>query len=261
MDKIKTIMIPFDFTKASRNALEYAVKFVGRLDHIKIVLAYVSGNCNLQLSPENFENLEKKYAGLLQNKLEWEIQEGKLVDTLLEIKKKDKIDLIIMGTAGDDKLGDNQHTNTAKLVLACNCPVLVVPKSYSEYNLVNIALVIGKEEIDDTKRLVTLLMIARKFNAKVHVLTVENEPVLYGYSKEEEKNESAIEYYLETFYQERAFIKNDDILDGINTYGIKNEIDLVTILPRNHAESGKPSEAELTQRLILNSKIPLLILE
>ena len=160
-----------------------------------------------------------------------------------------------------DKLGDNQHTNTAKLVLACNCPVLVVPKSYSEYNLVNIALVIGKEEIDDTKRLGTLLMIARKFNAKVHVLTVENEPVLYGYSKEEEKNESAIEYYLETFYQERAFIKNDDILDGINTYGIKNEIDLVTILPRNHAESGKPSEAELTQRLILNSKIPLLILE
>jgi len=261
MDKISTIMIPFDFTKASRNALDYAVSFVGRLDHVRIVLAYVSGNCNLQLSPENFKNLEEKYAHLLQHKIEWEIQEGKLVDTLLEIKKKDKIDLIIMGTAGNDKLGDNQHTNTAKLVLACNCPVLVVPKNFNEYSLANIALVIGKEEIDDTKRLGALLMIARKCNAKVNVLTVENEPILYGYSKEEEKNESAIEYYLETFYQERAFIKNDDILEGIYTYAIKNEIDLVTILPRNHSESGNSSDAELTQKLILSSKIPLLVLE
>ncbi|WP_405398239.1 universal stress protein [Maribacter sp. Asnod2-G09] len=261
MEKIKTIMIPFDFTKASRNALEYAVKFVGRLDHIKIVLAYVSGNCNLKLSPENFEKLGKKYAGLLQEKLEWEIQDGRFVQTLLEIRKKDKIDLIIMGTSGEDKLGDTEHTNTANLVLSCNCPVLVVPKTYNEYKLENIALVIGKEEIEDTKKLGALLMLARKCNAKVNVLTVENEPVLYGYSEEEDKNESAIAYYLETFYKERAFIRNEDILDGINTYAVKNEIDLVTILPRNHTKNAIPSDAELTQKLILKSKVPLLILE
>lgn len=261
MDKISTILVPFDFTNASKRALEYAIAFVGRLDHIKIVLAYVSGNCNLQLLPENFEKLEKEYHGLLQHKLEWEIQDGTLIKTLLEIRKKDKVNLIIMGTSGTDEKGSNQHTNTANLVSKSKCPVLVIPPNYKEYNLAKIALVIGREEIDDTKKLETLLIIARKCNAKVHMLTVENQPGLYGYSKEEEKNENAIEYYLETFYKERAFIKNEDVIDGINTYAIKNEIDLVTILPRNHADHSKSTKNELTQMLILNSKVPVLVLE
>jgi len=261
MDKISTILIPFDFTEASKRALEYAVAFIGRLDDIKIVLAYVSGNCNLELLPENFEKLEKEYHGLLKNKLEWEIQDGSLIKTLLEIRKKDQVNLIIMGTSGAGKDGADHHTNTANLVSKSKCPVLVIPPNFKEYNLANIALVIGREEIDHTKKLETLLMIARKCNAKVHVLTVENQPGIYGYSKEEEKNENAIEYYLETFYKERAFIKNDDVIDGINTYAIKNDIDLVTILPRNHANHSKPTEKELTQMLILNSKVPILVLE
>lgn len=261
MDKIRTILIPFDFTKASKKALEYAAGFVGRLDDIKIVLAYVSGNCNLELLPENFERLEKEYKGILKNKLEWEIQDGKLIETLMKIRKRDKIDLIIMGTSGEDKKEIKEHTNTAHLVLKGKCPVLVIPRDCQDYRLSNIALVIGREEIDDTKKLGTLLMIARKCNAKVHVLTIENQPGIYGYSKEEEKNESAIEYYLETFYKERVFIKNNDVIDGINTYAIKNDIDVVAILPRNQTMRSEPTEGELTQMLILNSKVPILVLE
>ncbi|MBU2945320.1 universal stress protein [Zobellia uliginosa] len=260
MGKISTILIPFDFTKASKKALEYAVGFVGRLDDIKIVLAYVSGNCNLELLPENFERLEKEYAGVLKNKLEWEIQDGKLNNTLEEIAKKDKIDLVIMGTSGECKQ-NNKQTNTANFVLMGKFPVLVVPQNCQDFRLKSIALVIGREEIDDTRKLETLLKIARKCNAQVHVLTVENQPILYGYSEEEEKNESAIEYYLETFYKERVFIKNDDVVDGINTYAIKNDIDVVAILPRIHNKNSNPSEGELTQMLILDSKVPTLVLE
>ncbi|WP_158976502.1 universal stress protein [Cellulophaga sp. L1A9] len=259
MDKISTILVPFNFTEASKKALKYAISFVGRFDDIKIILAYVSGNSNLELEPGNFEKLEKEYSGVLQNKLEWIIQEGALITTLLEIRKKNKIDLIIMGCA--DRKGNRQHEKTINLVLKSTCPVMVIPYNYVAYNLANIALVIGREEIDNTKKLGTLLMIARKCKAKVHVLTIENEPVVYGYSKEEEKNENAIEYYLESFYEERVFIKNDDILDGINTYGIKNEIDLVTILPKSKNKKHNATEKQLTELLILNSKVPILVLE
>ncbi|WP_076454785.1 universal stress protein [Zobellia uliginosa] len=261
MDRISTILVPFDFTKASKKALEYAIGFVGRLDDIKIVLAYVSGNCNLELLPENFEKLEKEYRAKLKNKLEWKIQNGSLVQTLFDIKKTERIDLIIMGTSGIEGHEDKQHTNTEELVLSSKCPVLVVPDSYKEYNLAHIALVLGKEKIDDPEVLGTLLRVARKCNAKVHVLTVENKPGIYGYSKEEEQNEKAIEYYLETFYKERVFIKNEDVLEGISNYAIKHDIDLVAILPRNHVKHSAPSEGQLTQSLVQNSKVPILVLE
>ncbi|WP_165748484.1 universal stress protein [Cellulophaga sp. Z1A5H] len=261
MDKISTILIPFNFTEASKKALKYALTFVGRFDDIKIILAYVSGNSNLELEPGNFEKLEKEYSGVLKNKLEWIIQEGILSSTLLEISNKNKIDLIIMGTSGADKKGNKLHKNTINIVSKSTCPVMVIPYDYSEYKLANIALVIGREEIDNTKKLGTLLMIARKCNAKVHVLTIENEPGVYGYSKEEEKNENAIEYYLETFYEERVFIKNDDVLEGINAYVLKNEIDLVTILSKSQNMKHKATEKQLTEMLILNSKAPILVLE
>ncbi|WKX76862.1 hypothetical protein [Zobellia laminariae] len=57
------------------------------------------------------------------------------------------------------------------------------------------------------------------------------------------------------------FIKNNDVIDGINTYAIKNDIDVVAILPRNQTMRSEPTEGELTQMLILNSKVPILVLE
>ncbi|WP_091868420.1 hypothetical protein [Pricia antarctica] len=55
--------------------------------------------------------------------------------------------------------------------------------------------------------------VARRFNAKVHVVTIENRAESYGYSEEEEKNENAIAYYLENFYAERVFVKNKDVVE------------------------------------------------
>ncbi|SDL36784.1 universal stress protein [Kriegella aquimaris] len=261
MDKLSTILVPFDFSDAAKKALEYAVAFVGRYDDIKIVLAYISGHSNFKLLPENFKKIEEKYRAVLKNELKWEIQDGSLTQTLLEIRKTEKVDLIIMGTLGADKQRGREQTHTSRLVLASECPVLVVPHNYKYSNLNNIALVLGRKEIDDSKVLSTLLKVALKFNAKVHVLTIENQPTIYGYSAAEEKNENSVEYYLGNFYKERIFIKNKDVLEGILTYAIKNDIDLVTIVPRNHMKHGKPSEGQLTHLLALHSKLPILALD
>lgn len=81
-----------------------------------------------------------------------------------------------MGTLGADKIRSKQRNNTIDLVSKSDCPVMVIPYTYPDYKQTNIALVIGREEIDNIKKLWTLLMIARKYKAKVHVLTIENEP-------------------------------------------------------------------------------------
>lgn len=261
MDRISTILVPFDFSNIAKSALEYTVAFVGRNDDIRIVLAHISGNSNFSILPENFKRIEEKYNSKLKNKLEWITQSGSLTNTLLAIQNTRMVDMVIMGTSGPQKEGAAEITNTSKFVLEADCPVLVVPKAYQDFKLNRIALVLGNEEIDDTSVLETLLQVARRFNAQVHVVTIENKPGNYGYSEEEEKNENAVEYYLESFYAERVFIKNKDVVEGILNYASKKELDLITILPRNHSKRSEPSEGQLTQLLALHSQVPVLAID
>lgn len=263
MNKISKILVPFDFSASAKKALEYAVAFVGRDGAIQIVLAHISGLSNLKLLPENFMEIVEKYSGTLKNKLEWTNQDGTLTTSLLDIQRDKDIDLIIIGTSGADEKDDTAHTHTSKLVLEADCTVLVIPDGHQNHDflLKRIGLVLGKEEIDDTKALGALLEVARRFNAKVYVLTIENLPGSYGYSKADEKNENAMEYYLEDFYEEHVFIKNKDVVEGILDYASKSELDLIAVLPRNHAKNSKPSEGQLTALLTKHSKVPVLAID
>ncbi len=258
MYKIATILVPFNFSEASLNALAYAANYVGRDDHLKIILAYIAVNGNDDVSTEAFKKVEEKYKAFLKHKIEWVSRSGSLTESIMKIQKTEQVDLIIMGTHGTSGEESAVATNTSKLVAEADCPILVVPSESHDFQIKNIAMVLGKEEIDDTQVLGTLLDVARRFNAKVHVVTIENKPETYGYSEIDEKNENAIQYYLENFYSEHTFIENPDVVEGILTYATNKEIDVVAILPRNHTKNSEPSEGQLTQMLTLHSKVPLL---
>lgn len=260
MTKIKTILVPFDFTEASQTALDYAVSYTRRKSEMHIKLIYTSPDAEKELLAAKFEKVRKRYGKNLRSPMDWVLSSEELTTAILKANETHKADLIIMGTsgAGDKKSGT---TNTSQLVLEADCPVLVIPKTAREFQLKNIALVLGKDEIEDTEVLATLLDVARSFNARVHVLTIENEPGLYGYSQSEERNERLLEYYLESFYADHIFIENPDVVQGISDYAADKEIDMIAILPRNHARMGQPSKGRLTQLLTLNAKTPVLAID
>lgn len=258
MKKISTILVPFDFSNISEEALKYAVKYVGNDENLKIILAHISNEHNSDELKGAFKTIEKKYRDELKNEIEWVTMQGELTEALIQIQKNEKIDLIMMGTSGDPSL---EQSNTSDLVLKADCPVMVIPSNLGDFRLENIALVLGKEEIDDTQVLSTLLSVAQKFNAKVHVITIENKPETFGYSESDEKNENTIQYYLENFYSEHVFIENPDVVEGILEYASQREIDVITILPRNHTKNSQPSKGQLTELLTLQSPIPILAID
>lgn len=260
MDKISTILVPFDFSKSARVALEYTVAFIG-VDDIQLILAYVSGNENFTLSPTNFIKLEDEYQGILKKNLKWINQDGLLIETLLAIQNKIKPDLIIMGTLGISTHGSTQETNTSKLILVSNCPVLSVPSNYKTFQIKHIALILVKNEIENTKVLGTFSHIIKRFNAKVHVVILENLSDKYGNTVQEEKNENALAYYLEDFYVDHVFIKDKELIKGILNYLSNYCVDLITILPRNYTRHGTPTKEQLTQLFIVHSKLPVLTIK
>ena len=263
MKTLNTILIPFDFTQAAIHALDYALEFAGYDKSIAITAVYFSPTAvsehDVKETRASFERIARglnknpKIAPVL------EIAEGSLPGTLLELQVQKKADLIIMGTMGDMSL-DQHRTNTSKLVLEAECPVISVPLGSESKRPEEIALVLGKEEIEDTSVLDFLLAVARSFNAKVHVLTIYAESV-YAENVEVASNEDSLEYYLENFYVEHSFEKNQDVEQGIYNYLEEKDIDLLVIIPRNHAKKTEPSDGRLTKLLTLHSRVPILSLD
>ncbi|MEM6516900.1 MAG: universal stress protein [Bacteroidota bacterium] len=258
MKNVSKILVPFDFSETSKNALQYAIDYVGKDEKLKILLAYISNEDNYDVLEEAFSSIKSKYGKNLKHEMQWVSFSGTLSNALLYIQKEEHVKLIIMGTDGDH--GDHE-SNTSHLVLKADCPVLVVPSSYSEFRMKNLALVIGSKKIEDNKTLATLLDIARRFGAKVKVITIKNHDREYGYSEIDEQNESKIQYYLENFYADHTFIENPDIVKGILDFAKQKEIDAIAILPRNHSVTEKPSKGQLTEVLVLQSQIPILAID
>ncbi|WP_273567863.1 universal stress protein [Maribacter halichondriae] len=260
MDKISTILVPFDSSTAARTAFDYAVNFVGDDKNMEICLAYVEDDEKIDIT-KAFDDLQKKYAKELKKPLQLFTRKGSLSKALSQIQENQKIDLVIMGTSEVEDHEIKLISNTSKFVSEVDSPVLVIPEKMNEFQIKNIALVLGKEEIDDRHALETLLDVARKFNAKVHVLTIENTSEMYGYSEADQTNENLLEYYLENFYSEHTFIENPDVVKGILSHASEKEMDMIAILPRNHAKKSNPSEGRLTEMLTLKSKIPVLAID
>ena len=255
-------MVPFDFSEISKKALDYTVSFIGLDRDIRILLAHITNGKGTPIDDGQFEDVKESLAPSFRGTLEWVAKKGTLTESIIDIQKTEAIDLVIMGTSGIGDKTDEAVTNTAKLVVeADNCPVLVIPRDTEEFKIDKIALVLGKEKIEDRSVLETLLRIARRFNAKVVVLTIQNEEGVYGYSENDESNENLLEYYLEGFYSHHAFIENQDIIKGIADYTEKNTVDMVVILPRNHSPGSEPSEGRLTKELTMHSRVPILAID
>ena len=263
MSKFKRILVPFDFSKASINALDYTMGFVGYERPIDILVLEVKNSTTSASSDkeaeEDFEKILLDINKRTKSKPKFLSATGNLIETLLKTQLEQEIDLTIMGTMGSQD-SEEAITNTSTLVLEADGPVISVPYGTEVQVPKKIALVLGKEEIEQPKVLGVLLAIARMFDAQVHVLTIYKESV-WGEKVVVESNENTLEYYLEHFYDQHHFSKNQDIEKGILDYIDKKDIDLLAILPRNHAQKTKPSEGRLTKLLTLHSRVPVLTLD
>lgn len=258
---MKNLLIPFDFSEVAKNALDYAVKFSEPDPSITIHLLHVSdGSITNKEINYRFEEVLAKYKSHLYPKLYPFVKKGKLIPTILEIQEELNVDLVIMGTSGAELDEEDLVTRTSLFVQAADLPILVIPEKHKKFRLDTIILSLGQEEIADRSPLYKLLEVSRKFQAKVHVLTVQNTPVLVAHSEVDESNENTLQYFLDMFYSHHSFTENEDIEKGILGYIKKNDMDMLAIMPRTHLKNGEASQGRLTHYLTLHTEVPLLVL-
>lgn len=262
MKEFSTVIVPHDFSPQADRALNYAIRFfigqAGKNIHILHVLPKGASAKSSQTANERIQAIIENYAGKTSAHLHAMVTYGTIPEAILTAQQTTQADAIFMGTKQNMKAQDNAATNTANLVYAAKCPVIVIPETINDFKLQKMVLLMGTEDMAEPEKLSVALVVARQFNAEIHVLTFYDEDQgIAGV----EANEDNLAYYFDRLYTQHIFIKTGDLVEGITKYIDSHDIDLFAIIPNNHAKQGEVSEGRLTRLLTLQAKIPLLTID
>jgi nucleotide-binding universal stress UspA family protein len=148
MKNIRNILVPTDFSDSANNALRYAIwlasKYEAKIRLLHIIYPEMEPAdvpvMSAQMTATKAEAAKAIMKGLIENYLQ-EIKKDKSPDIEMEVEvgvpgtlisqiaRKNKIDLIIMGTKGKHNLMDKTIGNvTLSTMDFANCPVMVIPE-------------------------------------------------------------------------------------------------------------------------------------
>ncbi|QHT70301.1 universal stress protein [Rhodocytophaga rosea] len=263
---MKTILFPTDFSKNAANALNYAVEIAGLLSARIVVLYTIRSLADRDTfitkdtfsTPEGAEKALIKLQTDISAKVtcEYIIKKGAITDEIVATTKQQQIDLVIMGTKGAGDVPDSLamlNSTTANLVSESVCPVLAVPAGYRYQPIRRVVLVVDMDEVEET--------VLRPFIELVTVLKAE--VILLTIVSEKEKvpaQSSKLTQLLESFPFTTHTLTDPDVVEGIQAFIRTHQADLLTVVDRKKNFLQSLFADNISQKLALHTKIPLLTL-
>ena len=192
---MKKILVPTDFSKSAQQAIDVATE-IAKKANAELILLHViedvAGNSfsidpqigpsdrwedkifTMKLIEKSKKQLAKVTEDLSQNglKIKQELRVGTPFHGMRTVITEHKVDLVVMGTAGNTKVQEMIiGTNTEKVVRHAHCPVLTIHKKPSSTDFKNIvyATGMGKEEEVFSK---IVRRTQQMYNATVHLVRI-----------------------------------------------------------------------------------------
>lgn len=244
---MKRILFPTDFSEIASNAFVHALMFADSLGAELIVLhSYELLQFDEQFFHENYSmiydsvqlsqldmfreevpKLRHLAKALVNDKIKMthRLMEGNLVTTIQKAVREDKIDFVVMGTAGTT--GWDAFfvgSNSGSVLLGVEVPMLCVPLSAKYHSIENIGFTTRFRD-KDKKPLEMVIEMAKKLNAKVKCLYVKTTTsdvsieTINLWKKEYSKD--PLSFYIEV---------NDAIKETVLNFVTNQKIDVLTML-------------------------------
>lgn len=269
---MKTILVATDFSDASRNASKYAIELARKLKakiiffhayHIPVTVSEAPiiidypelDETNLELLKHEKQILDP--AGDLET--EYYSIAGLAVDEILEIERKNKLDLIVMGMSEVGRLSEViLGSVTTALIEKCSTPVLVIPEKAKFNNISRVAFACDYHIEPASGVLDPLKELATSFSASIQIINLlkENEKV----DTEKAIKGIMLENQLQEIEHSYFFPEDDDFVHGLNDFTDKHKIDVLAIIPHKHNFLAKMFSESHTKKLVFHSHVPLFTL-
>ncbi len=273
---MKNILIPYDFSEAALNALNYTKKlFEGESVSIFLLDVYIGERSNL-LSEEYNEKWFSQMDDDIEDELKYLVdvlnRENKgfkyqaivdantLTNAVKEAINREKIDLVVSGTKGAKSLTQTfLGTNTIKIIHAIdNVPVIVVPTNY-KYKIIDRIIFSTNYKRDfNSSELEALISFSKMKKSQIEIVNLSVEEALSDSQKKHKNN-------LQELLQENptSFKKLDWDDSEANTIQkhIENSNGQLLVLINHHYNFfNKLLTEDVIKKITFSSNIPILIL-
>ncbi|MFN6945664.1 MAG: universal stress protein [Cytophagaceae bacterium] len=270
--RIRTILFPTDFSDNAINALQYVTQLAKKFNsaivlfhsfHMPVIKTDVPIEI-MEKEMNEMEKLAKEKLAKLADQIKKQannldtiniVRRGFTVENILNILEEEHIDLVVMGTKGAGGIKEViMGSNTADVIERASCPVLAVPEQAQYNGLKKIIYAVDHNHID-CDSIEVIVRIAQVFEAELRLLSISKDDETEKL-KQQLKNEILKKInYPQTFLH---IIDSDKVLDGINEFAEKEQIDLLVMATRKRHLIEKMFKVSLTRKMAFHGKLPLL---
>lgn len=275
---MKTLVVPTDFSSVSVNALNYAVDMAQAIN-AGIVLLHVYNvpvsYTDAPVSPvttisieevkrtaeERLEEMKKNLINVTSGQLTvyTEARLGDTIDELEELCKSVDPFAIIMGshgTSGLERMIMGSTTLTA--IRHLKHPVIVVPPGTTYHGIKRIGLACDFKEVVESTPVEYIKSIVREFGADLYVLNVQHE--------EDDNKKRTDGTIMDTTYLDAMledikpvyfFLDRENVVEGINEFAEKNNLDLVMVIPKKHRLIDNLFHKSRSRELVTHAHVPI----
>lgn len=272
----RKILVPVDFSDLSNNALEYALQLAKNSNsELHLLHAYdlqIFMYDPVQVSPmetdvekEVLQHLEKIRETILTGnpgfKVIYHAALGVPVDEINAYTKKEKIDLIVIGTQGAGYIQERFFGSTASLLIrSAKAPVMVIDKKVTFNVPKQIVLAADFQKTDHKKVLEPLKDLAKLYESHICVLNIFPHIQLIP-SLEEIPEGFRLDYALKDVQHTFYSLESDHIAASINDFVEHYKINLIAMIARNHSFLSRVFREPLTTKMAFHTQVPLLVLQ
>jgi nucleotide-binding universal stress UspA family protein len=273
---MKKILFPTDFSETSFNAFKYALEIANKIEaEILVLHAYESKNLtSSRLSPKTLdsfkENIELKefenFKSYVQDfrkvvsesdldhiNLNFILEYGYLLPIIQEVIKKEKIDLVVMGTNNDEDFETSiLGSNTYNVIVNTEIPTLCIPKlaKYKKFEKMAFSTVFSTTDQPAFEYFVEL---TNKNNAEGKCIYVDNknkkiDNILSGWKAL--YTDSNLEFVI---------LNGKDPIKTVVDYIEEEKIDLLTVVKHNKTFFESIFTSSFTKQIANKIAIPLLV--
>ncbi len=270
---IKNILVPIDFSESSKNALRIAIGLAKMNDakihmlnavHIHTPQPDLTGGSLLESIisdyeeqvKESFHELEKEVVELKEVEYDTNRFVSYLTDAIYSSIKTQDIDLVLMGTRQEhEEIEHLVGTHATDVIGFSEVPVLVIPGGSKLFSPKKIAFATDLKKITDVNKLESLKYFASTFGSEVVLFHICSDLSKAGVKMIEAE---ALEEYLADIKFSVELIEEGKVTDAIFEFIKGNNVDMLTMMPRNHSIFEKLFKRSITKHVAVDIEIPLL---
>ncbi|MEP7266773.1 MAG: universal stress protein [Saprospiraceae bacterium] len=262
---MKKILLVIDFSPATKQTMEFALKFAEKMKTNLMVLNVIDfmekmvglRSVNKIIQDDATERLDSFLAPYKKStsvKILSKIAKGDAYTVISRQAEVNNVELIILGAEGEDSEERYFLGRVAGSVIKfTHLPVIAIPNNYIPRDITNIVFMYRNLHKSIFEVINPLLEVSSTYNAKIHSVHLTG------------KHSGSVAYSPELIFENYDFdhseLTNDSFTEGIKTL-IKNagEPDLICVLKRKRGMLEYIFESSPTSKEIIDSPVPVLFL-